>query len=139
MTPNQRVKHVRKKLGLNQVEFSKALDITQSYLSEIENAKDKRGKPLSVSEEVRRKLWNTFSVNVNWIMAGGEDSEMFLTEKSHSMYQNTTQPSDVAVTALHDKLEKYEDDLSRCREQKDLLLSEVEHLRAVVLNLSKGQ
>ena len=132
MTPNQRVKEVRKRLRLLQVDFCRSLDISQPYLSEVENGKDKRGKPLQVSEEIRRKLWDVYNVNISWLMAGGEDSEMFLTEKKSSMYESVSYTNDTDIERLTSQLKKCMVELDQLREQNAFY-------KQVILNLSNGK
>lgn len=67
----ERVKMVRQKLGLNQVEFADNLGIEQGSLSDIE-----RGRVKAVSMGVKRALKECFSVNIDWLETG--KGEMFL-------------------------------------------------------------
>jgi len=60
----ERVKHIRKLHMLNQQEFSKAINISQGRLSEIEKNICKPSTDTLIS------LSRTFNVNLNWILLG---------------------------------------------------------------------
>lgn len=60
----ERIKYIRKIHKLNQQQFSKAVDISQGRLSEIE--KDKC-KP---SAETLISISQIFNVNLNWLLLG---------------------------------------------------------------------
>ncbi|MED4585817.1 helix-turn-helix transcriptional regulator [Brevibacillus choshinensis] len=59
-----RVRHIRKFYKLNQQMFSKAINISQGRLSEIEK---NICKP---SAETLISLSQTFNVNLNWLLLG---------------------------------------------------------------------
>ncbi len=67
---NERLKQVRKALGLNQTEFARHLGITQTAYSMIEN--DVR--PLA--SKYIKVICSTFHVDENWLVTGS--GEMFL-------------------------------------------------------------
>jgi len=60
----ERVKHVRKLHKLNQQEFSKAINISQGRLSEIEKNICKPSADTLIS------LATGFNVNLNWLILG---------------------------------------------------------------------
>ncbi len=66
----QRLRALRKKLGLNQTEFAKHLGITQTAYSMIENGY----RPLA--EKYIKVICSTFNVNQHWLTTGQGD--MFL-------------------------------------------------------------
>ena len=69
-----RLKIIRKALGLSQKDFAASLDISASYLSELESGKTKPGFKFTVL------IFEKFNVNPAWLMVEKED--MFLTEES---------------------------------------------------------
>ena len=68
---NERIKQIRKALGLNQTEFGKALGLKASSISDIENGRCK------VSDQVKIAVIKCFHVDSNWLETGYGDS-MFL-------------------------------------------------------------
>ncbi|MGF7046220.1 transcriptional regulator with XRE-family HTH domain [Paenibacillus sp. DS2015] len=64
-----KVKGIRKQLEMNQIEFSKAINISQGNLSEIEQG---NSKP---SSETLMALRNNFGVDLNWLLQFEEESE----------------------------------------------------------------
>jgi len=71
MTINERVKALRKHLGLTQVEFGSRVAIAQSYLTNIE-----RGER-EVTDKIFKLICLEFSVNEEWLRNG--TGEMFIT------------------------------------------------------------
>ncbi len=67
---NERLKQVRKALGLNQTEFARHLGITQTAYSMIENGV----RPLA--SKYIKVICSTFHVDENWLVTGS--GEMFL-------------------------------------------------------------
>lgn len=67
MTENERLKQIRKKLGLSQVEFAKKLGMKQGGYSDVERGKNK------VSAAILLALQETFKVNPGWIRNGQGD------------------------------------------------------------------
>ena len=70
---NQRLKELRKTLGLNQTEFARYLGITQTAYSMIENGL----RPLAT--KYVKVICSTFQVNELWLCNG--DGEMFLASR----------------------------------------------------------
>lgn len=66
----QRLKKIRKSLGLNQTEFSKHLGITQTAYSMIENG----NRPLA--RKYVKIICSLFNVNEDWFLTG--EGDMFL-------------------------------------------------------------
>lgn len=64
MTLAQRIKNLRKELGLNQTEFAQKIGITQTSLSQIEGEKN------GISYDVYKAIVNEFKVNPVWLMDG---------------------------------------------------------------------
>jgi transcriptional regulator with XRE-family HTH domain len=67
ITIGERVKHIRKLHKLSQQEFSKAINISQGRLSEIEK---NICKP---STDTLTSLSKGFNVNLNWLVLGEGD------------------------------------------------------------------
>jgi transcriptional regulator with XRE-family HTH domain len=64
MTLAQRIKIIRKELGLNQTEFAQKIGITQTSLSQIEGEKN------GISYDVYKAIVNEFNVDPTWLMDG---------------------------------------------------------------------
>ena len=64
MTINERVKMVRKELGLNQTDFGKRIAIAQGYLTNVENGRR------DVTEKTIRLICLEFNVSENWLRTG---------------------------------------------------------------------
>lgn len=71
MTVNQRIKILRKTLGLNQTDFAGKIGITQTSLSQIESEKN------GISYDVYKAIVREFDVTHAWLTDG--DGEMFRT------------------------------------------------------------
>lgn len=64
MTLAQRIKNLRKELGLNQTEFASRIGITQTSLSQLEGEKN------GISYDVFKAIISEFNVNPVWLMDG---------------------------------------------------------------------
>lgn len=64
MTLAQRIKILRKELGLNQTEFAQKVGITQTSLSQLEGEKN------GISFDVYKSIISVFKVNPMWLMDG---------------------------------------------------------------------
>lgn len=64
MTLAQRIKILRKELGLNQTEFAQKIGITQTSLSQIEGEKN------GISYDVFKSIVSQFNVSPMWLMEG---------------------------------------------------------------------
>lgn len=68
MTINERVRQVRKELGLNQEAFGERLGITKSAVSKIEKSEN------SVTDTMARLICSEFKVDPFWLESGiGDD------------------------------------------------------------------
>jgi transcriptional regulator with XRE-family HTH domain len=65
----QRIKNIRKTLGLNQKDFASPLNISSTFLSEIENGKYKPGF------DFFKNILDHFNVNLHYLLTG--QGEMF--------------------------------------------------------------
>ena len=74
---NERIKQVRKALGLNQTEFGEKIGVTQGAIAAYESGKR---TPLDAAV---RSICKTWSVNEVWLRTG--DGEMFDTAKSDDL------------------------------------------------------
>ena len=74
---NERIKQVRKALGLNQTEFGEKIGVTQGAIAAYESGKR---TPLDAAV---RSICKTWSVNEVWLRTG--DGEMFDTVKSDDL------------------------------------------------------
>ena len=64
ITIGERVKYIRKIHKLNQVEFSRAIQISQGRLSEIEIGK------CNPSADTLTSIARSFDVDLNWLLLG---------------------------------------------------------------------
>jgi transcriptional regulator with XRE-family HTH domain len=74
MTLAQRIKNLRKELGLNQTEFAQKIGITQTSLSQIEGEKN------GISYDVYKSIVHHFKVEPSWLMDG--IGPMFLSDRA---------------------------------------------------------
>ena len=70
---NERIKQIRKAVGLNQTEFGKKISVSQGAVAAYES-----GSRTPI-DAVVRSICNTFSVNETWLRTG--QGEMFNTAK----------------------------------------------------------
>ena len=105
MSINTRIKELRKHLRLTQIEFSKKIGCSQSFLAGIEREKS------SLSDPWIATICYTFSVNETWLRTG---EGLMYTSPSNSTYEDAYPDSDIgeAITSI---LAKYDqlDDASR--------------------------
>lgn len=74
MEIKDRIKLIRKKLKLNQLEFGKRIGVTESAICNFENA---RRNP---SEQTLKSICREYNVDYFWLTEGGNEDEMFLPE-----------------------------------------------------------
>lgn len=74
MTEGERLKYLRKSLGIRQGDFAEKISTTQGHISDIENGRK------SLSERTLKLIcledWNGKKVSENWLRTG--EGEMFL-------------------------------------------------------------
>lgn len=66
VTINERVRELRKELGMNQTEFGEKIALTQSHLAGIENEKR------AVTDRTIKLLCTEFNVSEDWLRTGKE-------------------------------------------------------------------
>ena len=82
MELNERIKYLRNKLDLKQVDFGKKINLTKFAISNYENGRT--GIPDRVINDICRE----FNVNEDWLRTGvGGDENMFIPEDMR-YYQN---------------------------------------------------
>lgn len=64
----EKIKDVRKKAGRSQVEFAASLEITQGFLSAIENGKNQP------TAEFLTRMANIYQTDINWLLTGKESA-----------------------------------------------------------------
>jgi len=87
MSVGERIRKLRKSLGLNQQEFAKRIGIARGYLSELESGK----KP--APDRILKLISHTFGVSYEWLKygkgemweKGGEEVPVWLREKLKTM------------------------------------------------------
>ena len=65
-TAAERIKYVRKAKGVSQTEMAKVMGVSQSTLSQVENAN------YDISFESIKRLSETYNINCNWLILGTE-------------------------------------------------------------------
>ena len=70
MNEHERLKELRKVLGVKQGEFAKRISTTQGHISDIENGRK------SLSERTAKLICLEFNVNEDWLRTG--EGEMFV-------------------------------------------------------------
>ncbi len=93
MLIGERVRSIRKQLGLNQTEFAARIGMTQGYITSIE-----RGTR-DVNSRLVKLICETYSVSENWLVTG--DGDMFQ-DNDHLLLANLTRKHKLssAATAL---------------------------------------
>ena len=72
---NNRIKEVRKKIGLSQEEFGKRLMVTKTSISKIEAGIN------NPSDQTIKLICSEFNVNEDWLRTGiGDENNMFITD-----------------------------------------------------------
>lgn len=64
MEINDRIKQVRKTLGLSQAKFAQAISISNGYIASIELGNRK------VNDRIARLICSTYNVNESWLKSG---------------------------------------------------------------------
>ena len=72
---NLRVKELRKKLGLNQIDFSNLLSLSSGYIAGVETNYRR------VNDRIIKLMVNEFKVNEDWLRNGNGD--MFMKKKTN--------------------------------------------------------
>ena len=111
---NNRLKSLRKELGLTQTEFAKTLGISQNFLSAIEHGESK------ISAELCLSL-SKINVDLNWLITG--EGQMFrVTDSSMSSL-----PDEIKKIAQELPLKRQKRVLEYAEDQRDLfrLLDEI--------------
>ncbi|AQS92095.1 transcriptional regulator [Gluconobacter albidus] len=93
----QRIKKLRRDLGLKQADFVAALDISRSYLSKIESGKEQPGRELLL------KIAQEYNLTFDWLISGvGNRSPLYpLTDQEIQLLQAfRSLPSEEAETHL---------------------------------------
>ena len=116
MTPGERVKVVRKELGLTLVEFGNRIGLKNNSVSQIENNKN------ALTEKTLKSICREFNVSIAWLKEGKGD--MF---------------TDLPETILDQLVEEYHlDDFDKelIKKYLDLTDSEREVIKKYIKSLS---
>ncbi len=123
---NNRVKKVRKTIGLTQDDFGKRLGISNTAVSKIEKAENKP------SEQTIILMCQEFGVNENWLRTGeGGDDNMFVQatpyEKAYNRFgyimENSSPSKKAALTMLLEVLYSVPDD------KWDMIMKEYDEIK----------
>jgi len=106
MTVNERIKHLRTSLKMSQVEFAKAIFVSNGYIAELEN--DKR----RVNDRIIHLMSLTFGVSEAWLKDG-----------TGSMYFTTSAEKLQRLTSLFNELPP---------RFQDYVMTQIEQLLAVI-------
>ncbi|MCL2800465.1 MAG: helix-turn-helix domain-containing protein [Treponema sp.] len=77
MTVSKRIRHIRQTLNMSQVEFAKAIYISNGYIAELE-CEHRR-----VNDRIIHLISLTFGVNENWLKTG--EGDMFYKTPSEKL------------------------------------------------------
>jgi transcriptional regulator with XRE-family HTH domain len=100
----ERVRDVRLKVGLSQVEFSKRIFFSKGFYGDFETGKKK------VTDRIIQLVSSQFNVNKEWLKTG--EGEMFMSSLSDVQY--------IMLKEIYDELD---DSLRKCLvEQSSILL-----------------
>jgi transcriptional regulator with XRE-family HTH domain len=103
-TVYERIKEIRTRLGMSQVEFSERIFVGKSFYGDIEIGKKK------LNDRIIFIISKQFNVNIEWIKTG--EGEMF-----------TDTPPDIRVEKLLNIYNQLDNSLRTCLvEQSDILL-----------------
>lgn len=89
MTPNERIRILRKELGLTQVEFASKIRLSQNHLTGIETGKR------NLTDPVSKLICNEFDVNEQWLRTG--EGDMF-TEQNASLVRQLAEKYNLSET-----------------------------------------
>lgn len=77
----ERISHLRQDiLHLTQAQFSAALEVSQTYLSQIENKKK------AVSSTILYKISSIFNVRLEWLITNADNVDIFQSDKEIIQY-----------------------------------------------------
>lgn len=77
----ERISYLRQDiLRLTQAQFASALDVSQTYLSQIENKKK------AVTSTIIYKISSTFNVRLEWLLDNADNTEVFQTDQEIMQY-----------------------------------------------------
>lgn len=79
MNINERLKNVRKEMGLNQTEFGVRIGVSQTAIGQYENGSR------NVTDRVILQLCQAFNINESWLRTG--DGDMFVQDDSTLLQQ----------------------------------------------------
>jgi transcriptional regulator with XRE-family HTH domain len=82
MSINERIKHLRTTLQMSQIEFAKAVFISNGYIAELEKANR------NVNDRIIHLISLTFGVNEAWLKNG--QGNMFFTTPSEKLQRLTS-------------------------------------------------
>jgi transcriptional regulator with XRE-family HTH domain len=102
-TVYERIKEVRLKLGLSQVDFSKQIFVSKSYYGYIETGEK------GFSERILHIISTQFNVNKEWLKTG--EGDMFFAP-----------PPDVKFEMLKGIYEELDDSLRKCLVEQSVIL-----------------
>ncbi len=113
---NKRISHIRKFNKLNQIEFSKLLNVKQSNISQIESGK------IAPSLEILLKIISNFNISCEWLLIG--KGEMIKSNVLHEPQEEYGDHAEIKIIEYENKLLKKEiDNLRRklvlCEMQKE--------------------
>lgn len=123
---NERLKEVRKTLGLTQSEFGKSLGISNTAISKIEKGEN------NVSESNIISICREFGVNEEWLRTGvGGEDNMFIKlsayDKAYNRFgyvmENASASKKAALTMLLELVYRTSD------EEWDLIMKEIDEIK----------
>ncbi len=112
MTVGNRIKELINEKKLNQKAFSEVIEISSSYLSDIESGK-KSNLNMGIAINIAKKLPE---ISLRWLLTG--EGEMYATAKMPDVvFLNKKTGNPIAISELGDTLEMVRIELDRAREE----------------------
>jgi len=119
MTIGNRIKTLRSEKKLNQKAFSEVIEISTSYLSDIESGK-KSNLNMDIAVNIAKKLPE---ISLHWLLTG--EGEMYAGATTNVAFLNKKTGKPISLNELNDSLEMVRIELDRARE-------EIRHAKEIV-------
>jgi len=111
MTIGNRIRALRSEKKLNQKAFSEVIEISTSYLSDIESGK-KSNLNMEIAINIAKKLPE---ISLHWLLTG--EGEMYAGATPNVTYLNKKTGKPILISELSDTLEMVRIELDRAREE----------------------
>lgn len=137
MSMNGRLRDFRKKLGMSQVEFAKALGVTQANISLLERSigrESKDGKIAKPSARLIERIAMTFpSLNMNWLFHN--IGPVIYDSKETLLQTGEIQQRIEELNGLEERLEDCKKVVESLKKDKEELIRDKKDLRQIIDDL----